>query len=228
MSPILVRPVREQLEHDRLIRMLQAARAKRKTEVKINPGAEQNEGVGSGAQREYPDLVIVSTDKGRKIQSIIEVETGESVNHLEALAQWAHYGRLRHPFHLYVPAASADVARRLCADQQIPVDELWAYHHVGDQIRFTLVQRSEVKSAAARRGRGATVEKGPARATRKGAAVPAARTARPARAAARPAGNGVPARRSTGKAKAARKPTPPARKVTVRQTTSTKKAARRK
>lgn len=227
MSPILVRPVREQLEHDRLIRMLQAARAKRKTEVKINPGAEQNEGVGPGPQREYPDLVVVSTDKGRKIQTIIEVETGESVNHLEALAQWAHYGRLRHPFHLYVPAASADVARRLCADQQIPVDELWTYHHIGEQIRFTLVQRSEARPTGARRERSATVEKRPSRAARK-AATPGARAPRPGRAAVRPAGNGVPVRRATGKAKPAARKAAPKRKAAVRKTTSTKKAARRK
>ena len=40
MSPILVRPVREQLEHDRVIRLLQA-KYKRKFEVAINPGNEQ-------------------------------------------------------------------------------------------------------------------------------------------------------------------------------------------
>ena len=40
MSPILVRPVREQLEHDRIIRLLQA-KFKRKFEAGINPGAEQ-------------------------------------------------------------------------------------------------------------------------------------------------------------------------------------------
>ena len=49
MSPILVRPVREQLEHDRVIRLLQA-KYKRKFEVAINPGNEQSAPVGgSGA-----------------------------------------------------------------------------------------------------------------------------------------------------------------------------------
>ena len=45
MSPILVRPVREQLEHDRLIRLLQA-KFKRKFDAGINPGAEQNAPIG--------------------------------------------------------------------------------------------------------------------------------------------------------------------------------------
>jgi hypothetical protein len=40
VSPILVRPVREQLEHDRIIRLLQA-KYKRKFDVAINPGTEQ-------------------------------------------------------------------------------------------------------------------------------------------------------------------------------------------
>jgi hypothetical protein len=74
---------------------------------------------------------------------VIEVETGESVNHLEALAQWAHFGRLRAAFHLYVPAGMVDVARRLCEDNQIHVGEIWSYHIVGDQPRFTLVHRSK-------------------------------------------------------------------------------------
>ena len=74
---------------------------------------------------------------------MVEVETGESVNHLEALAQWAHFGRLRAAFHLYVPAGMVDVARRLCEDNQIHVAEIWSYHIVGDQPRFTLVHRSK-------------------------------------------------------------------------------------
>jgi len=141
VSPILVRPVREQLEHDRIIRQLQA-KFKRKHEGGINPGAEQTAAVGAGPSALYPDLVLTSTERGHRLQGVVEVETGESVNHLEALAQWAHYGRLRVPFHLYVPAGMVDVARRLCEDNQIYVAEIWSYHTVGDQPRFTLVHRS--------------------------------------------------------------------------------------
>jgi hypothetical protein len=35
-----------------------------------------------------------------------------------------------------------DVARRLCEDNHIQVTEIWSYHTVGDDIRFTLVHRS--------------------------------------------------------------------------------------
>ena len=48
LSPILVRPVREQLEHDRIIRLLQA-KFRRKYEAGMNPGDEQNAPVGTGA-----------------------------------------------------------------------------------------------------------------------------------------------------------------------------------
>jgi hypothetical protein len=141
VSPILVRPVREQLEHDRIIRQLQA-KFRRKFEAAINPGVEQNAAVGTGPSAIYPDVVLMSPDRGRKLQAIIEVETGESVNHLEALAQWAHFARSRAPFHLYVPAGMVDVARRLCEDNRIYIFEIWSYHAVGDQIRFTMVYRN--------------------------------------------------------------------------------------
>ena len=142
MSPILVRPVREQLEHDRIIRLLQT-KFKRKYEAGINPGAEQTVSVAAGPAVIYPDVVLQSLDRGRKLQGVIEVETGESVNHLEALAEWAHLSRVRAAFHLYVPAGMVDVARRLCDDNQIYVSEIWSYHTVGDQVRFTLVFRNK-------------------------------------------------------------------------------------
>ena len=150
MSPILVRPVREQLEHDRIIRLLHA-KFRRKYEAGMNPGIEQNMPVGAGTTALYPDLVLLSQDRGRKLQVIVEIETGESVNHLEALAQWAHYSRIRAAFHLYIPAGMVDVARRLTEDNQIHVAEIWSYHVVGDEPRFTLVHRNrEAISAQAR------------------------------------------------------------------------------
>ncbi|HEY7289848.1 MAG TPA: hypothetical protein VH583_08425 [Vicinamibacterales bacterium] len=142
MSPILVRPVREQLEHDRIIRQLQA-KFRRKYEVGINPGAEQAVPVGIGPAAIYPDVVLMALDRGRKVQCVVEVETGESVNHLEALAEWSHLSRVRVPFHLYVPAGMVDVARRLSEDNNIYVSEIWSYHPVGDQMRFTMVYRNK-------------------------------------------------------------------------------------
>ena len=141
MSPILVRPVREQLEHDRVIRQLQRDLSRRKIEVGINPGAEQNVSLGT-LRKEYPDAILFSTEKGRKVIGVVEVETGESVNNLEAMAQWAHYAKLRAPLLLYVPMGSVDVARRLAADNHISVAEIHTYHQVGELMRFALVHRS--------------------------------------------------------------------------------------
>ena len=138
MSPILVRPVREQLEHDRVIRLLQA-KYKRKFDVAINPGNEQTAPVGTGTPW-YPDLVL--QERGRKLVGVVEVETAESVNNLEAMSQWVAFGKLRAQFHLYVPASAIDTTRRLCADLGISVAEIWAYHSIGDQLRFTLVQKT--------------------------------------------------------------------------------------
>jgi hypothetical protein len=165
VSPILVRPVREQLEHDRIIRLLQA-KCRRKYEVGINPGAQQNTAVGTGPTATYPDLVLLSQERGRRLKGVIEVETGESVNHLEALAQWAHFARLRAPFHLYVPAGMVDVARRLAEENHIHVNEIWSYHSIGDEIRFTLVHRSREAAAPTPRIRPAArpAAKRPARA----------------------------------------------------------------
>lgn len=141
MSPILVRPVREQLEHDRVIRLLQA-KYKRKFDVAINPGNEQTAPVGPATSPWYPDLVLQSGERTKKLLGVVEVETAESLNNLEAMSQWATFSKLRVPFHLYVPAAGVDSARRLCSDLQIQAAEMWAYHSIGEQIRFTLVSRT--------------------------------------------------------------------------------------
>ncbi len=141
MSPILVRPVREQLEHDRVIRLLQT-RFRRRFDVGINPGAERNSPVGAGLAAVYPDVVLVSQDRGRKVMAVIEVETVESVNNLEAMAEWIPFGRLKPPFHLYVPAAMVDVARRLCTDSNIPVAEIHTYHWIGDEMRFLPIYKA--------------------------------------------------------------------------------------
>ena len=170
MSPILVRPVREQLEHDRIIRLLHA-KSRRRFEAGMNPGNERNAPVGIGPASVYPDLVLQSQERGRKLEAIVEVETGESVNHLEALAQWASFARLRAPFHLYVPAGMVDVARRLCEDNNIVVNEFWSYHTIGDEVRFTLVHR--MREAATAKSR-------PAAPVRRKPAPPTKRAARPA------------------------------------------------
>jgi hypothetical protein len=185
VSPILVRPVREQLEHDRVIRLLQA-KSRRRYEAGINPGSEQNTAVGSGPSAMYPDVVLQSPERGHRLQAIVEVETGESVNHLEALAQWAHFARLRVPFHLYVPAGMVDVARRLCDDNQIRVSEIWSYHFIADQARFTLVHRSREVPAVPAPKRSPARTTGAARPKSAGRSAQTARRRKPAQRPTRP------------------------------------------
>lgn len=124
MSPILIRPVREQLEHDRLIRFLQQ-KYEKKFDVVVNVGDGQAGPVKLGGPSPFfPDVVLLTDGK---IAGLIEVETGESTNNLEALAQWQHFGRARVPFHLYVPVAMVDAARRFCDAYKVSVTEMWTY-----------------------------------------------------------------------------------------------------
>lgn len=140
MSPILTRPVREQLEHDRVIRQLQA-KYKRKTDVVINPGNEQNQSVTVGELVVFPD-VLVFAEGTKRLLITVEVETGESVNSIEARAEWGVYSKLKVPLHLYVPPQCVEPARRICDEYQITVSELWTYTTSFDQVRFTMVHRS--------------------------------------------------------------------------------------
>ena len=225
MSPILVRPVREQLEHDRLIRLLQA-KYKRKFETAINPGNEQNAGVG-GPPPWFPDRVLQASDKNHKLLGVVEVETTESINHLEAMSQWGAFSRLRVPFHLYVPGGMVDSARRLCADLQVTVGELWSYNAFGDQIRFTLVQRigpalepkTPPKTTAPKTAPKTPPKTAAPKPVKAAPARPAASRSRPVPAARRPAAAAAPRRKPValkaksaparrGAAKAAPKPGP--------------------
>jgi hypothetical protein len=224
LSPILVRPVREQLEHDRVIRLLQA-KYKRKYEVAINPGNEQTTPVGNGPSAWYPDLVLQNADRGHRLAGVVEVETAESVNNLEAMSQWATFARLRVPFHLYLPTTSVDSARRFCADLSIPVAEMWAYQSIGDQLRFTLVHRTpqpgdgkETKEARdARDGKnGKDAKDGRARVASTEASRPAA--AAPKKATPRRVSGGStarPARRPAAAAPASRRPAVSAKKAAM-------------
>ena len=140
MSPILTRPVREQLEHDRVIRQLQS-RYKRKSDVIINPGNEQNQSVTVGDLVVFPDLLVFA-EGTRRLMATVEVETGESVNSIEARAEWGVFSKLKVPLHLYVPPICVDAVKRISAEYQIVVSELWTYTATFDQVRFTMVYRS--------------------------------------------------------------------------------------
>ena len=214
MSPILVRPVREQLEHDRVIRLLQP-RYRRRFAVGVNPGTEMAAPVGTAPDVLYPDLVLMPLGRSKKLAGVVEVETGESVNPLEAMAQWALFGRLPVEFALYVPAGSVEAAKRLCRDNHIGVTEIWSYHAIGDQIRFAQVFKSpvEAKRAAARAAAALAL---PRQAGRKKKAAPRRTPARTTKSAARPGtaarkpsarpGVGVKASKPPASAKATRTP----------------------
>ena len=233
LSPILVRPVREQLEHDRVIRLLQA-KYKRKFEVAINPGNEQTAPVGPGTAPWYPDLVLLSSERSHKLVGVVEVETSESINNLEAMSQWKTFSSLRVEFHLYVPASGVDSARRLCTDHQITTTEIWAYHAIGDQIRFTPVQRAaqpgDGRPRAAREPRepAPVAKAAPQKTAAPARAASSSRTAKPApKPAARSTARPKP-RTSAARAKTSAAPRRADGKASSKKTASASKALKRK
>jgi hypothetical protein len=132
------------------------------------------------------------------------------------MSQWVAFSRLRVPFHLYVPIGCIDSARRLCTDLDLSVEEMWAYHSIGDQLRFTLVHRTSSHAGGTSRGAAE-----PAEAPRARAAAPERRTGLHASrsSAARPA------RRATT-ATSARRP-PPAKIKAAAPRRAVKTAARK-
>ena len=92
---------------------------------------------------------------------------------------------------MYVPAGTVEIARRLCVDNQVNVAELWSYHTIADQTRFTLVERSAAAARAEEpRKRTAAAAPRPARSAARppaGKAAPAARGAKPRTGRAKPA-----------------------------------------
>ena len=145
MSPILVRPVREQFEHDRVIRLLQT-RWRRRYEVGVNLSGEPPSPLRFGRRLLSPDLVLTSHDRARQLLGVVEVETNASINHLEAMAQWVMFAKVRAPFHLYVPLGAIDAVRRLCDAKGIFVEEIWSYHTIGAQVRFALAHRDRSRT----------------------------------------------------------------------------------
>jgi hypothetical protein len=175
VSPIFIRPVREQLEHDRLIRFLQPKYKKKFEAADMNVGDEQSFPVKIGAATFFPDLVLSS---GKKLGGVVEVETAESVNNLEAMAQWVHFSRARVPFHLYVPVNAYDAARRLSDANQARIAELWTYRPTNDG--FDLVRMFHDASAGSGRGAAPDRAEKPQK-TEKPAAKPAAPKPQPAK-----------------------------------------------
>ena len=113
-------------------------------------GAEEAVSVKVGNRICYPDLVLTRKVGARRLYGVVEVETAESVNRLEAMSEWIHYGRARGAFYLYVPAGFTDVALRLCENSRINVTEIWAYYAFGSQAKFSMVYRSKRATSLAK------------------------------------------------------------------------------
>jgi hypothetical protein len=202
VSPIFVRPVREQLEHDRLIRFLQA-KYNRKLDAAINVGDERVVPVKIGTGTFFPDLVL--TD-GKKLAGLVEVETGESVNNLEAMAQWVHFSRAKVPFHLYVPVPGYDAARRLCAANGAKPSEIWTYRQTHDGFDLIRIHHDASAAPAPARTTPAAPPKAPVKApapaaAKKPAVVKPAKESKAAKSKPKPAAKAKPA------AKPSKKPT---------------------
>ena len=147
LTPILIRPIREQVQHDRVIRHLQT-RWRRKYSVAINPGDTRESSIKIKGIQLYPDLLLTASRSSNRVAGLVEVETAESVNHLEAMAEWAHMAAVRGSFYLYVPAGLADVATRICQMNGIKVSEIWAYYSVGKNLGYSLFYRSRQEARA--------------------------------------------------------------------------------
>ena len=227
MSPILLRPMREQLEHDRLIRLLQA-RFRRRYAVGVNLGDEPEAvAVRSGDGLVYPDLVLTHLNGPRRLHGLVEVETGESVNNLEAMAEWVNFGKVRGAFYLYVPAGTTDIARRLCDTHHVVVTEIWSYHAVGEQMRFTMTYRSDRAASGARaakrrsaKGAAAAAAKTPAKATRAAAKTRPTKVAAKTETKPKPTKGAAKAKPTKVAAKPKLKPTKVAAKTKATKTTA--------
>jgi hypothetical protein len=177
----------------------------------------------------FPD-VLVFAEGTKRLLTTVEVETGESVNPIEARAEWGVYSKLKVPLHLYVPTACVEAAKRISDEYQIVVSELWSYMTSFDQVRFTLVSRSPdaptVKLPAARPElpAGAKSPRPQPKGEPGRAAKPAA-AAKPKPAAAKPAAKPKPAARAKAKptAKPAAKKSKPAAKPKAKAAKKVKK-----
>jgi hypothetical protein len=236
VSPILVRPVREQFEHDRVIRLL-AARWRRRCEVGVNLAGEPAAPLRFGPRLLFPDLVLTTNDRARRLHAVIEVETNGSINHLEAMDQWVTFARVRAPFHLYVPPGGVEATRRLCDEKSITVDEIWTYHTVGSQVRFAMAHRaparkgkartaSRAKSAASAKRKTAktSAKSGRAAASRKKTAKPKAKKVAAARKTKSKTTRAAGSRKTAGRAKT--RATTTSRRSTARKA-PTKRSSRR-
>jgi len=144
VSPIYVRPEREQAEHDRLIRFLQASYSQ-KFEALANPGEERLAPVSVASVVHFPDIVL-TLDK--RLAGVVEIETAASVNNLETMAKWVPFSRIRVPFHLYVPVQGYEAAVRLAEAHAVKAAEIWTYRPATEGFDLVRMHFDPVLAAA--------------------------------------------------------------------------------
>jgi len=116
----------------------------------MNPGDQQTAPVKIGVATFFPDLVLSA---GKKLAGLVEVESAESVNNLEAMAQWVHFSKARVPFHLYVPMHAYDAAKRLSDANQARPSEIWTYRALpeGFDLVRMFADAGAVRAASSKR-----------------------------------------------------------------------------
>ncbi len=104
------RTINTQSIHDAVIRFAASHFDLTNHDVFINPGIEHNAWIGNN----YPDIILVKKDS-TTVEFIIEVETADSVNIVEASNQWKKYAtEIKASFYLLVPLAQKNAAINLC------------------------------------------------------------------------------------------------------------------
>lgn len=96
--------------HDKVIQFASRNLDNNNYNIYVNPNIEQNAGIGL----HYPDIIL--TEKGNNtVKFIIEVETADSVNIIEATNQWKKYStEIKCSFYILVPYNSKNLAISLC------------------------------------------------------------------------------------------------------------------
>lgn len=117
--------------HDRVIEAAASRLDSVNYDIYKNPGQQKNAHVGNN----YPDIIL--TKKGeRSLQFIIEVETEDSVNLIEATNQWKRYStRIKASFYILVPVKSKNLAISLC--KQIGISARFGTYQVDSFGKIT-------------------------------------------------------------------------------------------
>ena len=113
--------------HDRVIQV--AATNLQRTgnyTVYTNPGTQHKTRIGNL----YPDIILTPPNNNN-VEFVIEVETSESVNAIEALNQWRAYSNLGGTFYLLVPVESRILAGNICLQYGIQAKfATWKIDHL--------------------------------------------------------------------------------------------------